>query len=50
MAILLDEVRTRFYGGTLFKFKLVEKGVWRCTSHEHWLIPQDILTEIKREW
>lgn len=49
MALLVDEKRTRFYYGEDYHFIRVDKGLWRCTSHEVSEIPWTIMKEIE-EW
>lgn len=50
MAKLIGETKTRFYYGNTYKFVRVSTGLWNCTSHEFWQIPETIVDEIEREW
>ena len=47
MAILLGEIRVRFFNGMKFKFERVGKREWKCIHKDIDYIPQTIIQEIE---
>ena len=46
MAVLIGEIRVRFYNGAKFKFERVGKREWRCIHQDWSIIPETIIEEI----